>query len=255
MMTSADSRRTRDVMRQIQRLRETRGRRRAVSPETTGTGLSAPLIMRGDQYVPGSPVDWPSKKTICFLTRCHPARPNMQRVCFDSVKNQTCDDYQHFLLRGAMRESDEFSKGDGKFAIEHGLTKPWPIDAHYVMVLDDDNMLAYPDFVREFRELVQKENPDIVFFRAEIKGQGIYPWWNHTPTPGHIDWMCYAVRRELWEKHIKTIEAFRPPARAECNDSRLAAWCYQDTKAVIWFNRLVATTQRGPGRCRPETEF
>ena len=111
----------------------------------------APLIMKGAGYVPGLPIDWTTGKTICFLTRCHPQRPNMQKVCFDSVKNQTCDDYQHFLIQGPMRESDGQSRGDGKFAVEHGLTKPWPIDAHYVMVLDDDNMLVDMDFVKDLR--------------------------------------------------------------------------------------------------------
>lgn len=180
----------------------------------------------------------------------------MQKVCIDSVKNQTCDDWQHFLIQGAMRESDEQSKGtDGKFAIEHGLTKPWPIDAQYVMVLDDDNMLVYVDFVKEFKELIEKENPDLVLFHGEIKGCGIYPRWKLPPAPGHIDWMCYAVKREMWEKYIKVIESVRLTARMECNDSRFATLCYENTKAVVWFDRLVTTTQRGPGKMRPETEF
>jgi hypothetical protein len=179
----------------------------------------------------------------------------MQATCAASVAAQTIDDYQHLFLRGPMRESDAYSPGDGQFAIEHGLTKPWPIEGRYVMVLDDDNMIVYPDFVREFRDLVETDHPDMVLFHAEIKGQGIYPWWNHAPVPGHIDWMCYAVKRGLWQKHMKTINNVRLGARSECNDSRFASFCYQDTKAVIWWNKLVATTQRGPGRCRPETEF
>lgn len=195
-------------------------------------------------------------RTICFLTRCHPARPNMQQACFESVKAQTSNDYQHFLIWGPMRESDEDSPGDGKFAIEHGLTKPWPIDARYVMVLDDDNMLVYPDFVKEFKELVDKQNPDIVFIKAEIKGLGIYPWWNHAPAPGHIDWMCYAVKREMWTKYMAEIETVRPASKgSECNDSRFASLCYKSAKSIVWFDRLIASTQRGPGRCKPETEF
>jgi hypothetical protein len=178
----------------------------------------------------------------------------MQKACIDSVKAQTCDDWQHFLIQGAMRASDEQSRGDGTFAIEHGLTKPWPIDAHYVMVLDDDNMLAYPGFVQEFKGLVQAASPDIVFFKAEIKGSGTYPWWNHAPVAGHIDWFCFAVKQEMWKWGMKEIEA-HPNLRTNCNDFLFIDTCYRNTGAVIWFDRLVATTQRGPGRCRPETEF
>ncbi|MBE3040253.1 MAG: hypothetical protein IMZ62_15765, partial [Chloroflexi bacterium] len=111
-----------------------------------------PLIMKDAGYVPGSPVDLTTGKTICFLTRCHPQRPNMQKVCFDSVKSQTCDDYQHFLIEGAMRGAEPgYSYKTSGFAPEHGLTKPWPIDARYVMVLDDDNMLVDADFVKDFK--------------------------------------------------------------------------------------------------------
>ena len=196
-------------------------------------------------------------KTICFLTRCHPARPNMQGVCIDSIKNQTCDDWQQILIQGAMRESDEFSRGDGTFAIEHGLTKPWSIDARYVMVLDDDNMLVYVDFVKEFKELVEKENPDIVFFKGTIKGHGIYPpdrLWGKAPVGGCIDWFNFAIRREMWVKYIAEIEA-RPNALTKCNDDLLIGMCYQNAKIISWFDQLATTTQRGPGRSRPETAF
>jgi hypothetical protein len=202
--------------------------------------------------VPGLPVDWTTGKTICFLTRCHPQRPNMQKVCFDSVKNQTCDDYQHFLIQGAMRGADAYSsyKGSG-FATEYGLTKPWPIEGHYVMVLDDDNMLVDSEFIKDFKELAERENPDIVFFKAEIKGWGIYPSWAIPPVPGQIDWFCFAVKRDLWVKYIAEVNA-RPMAS---NDWLLIDKCYRNTKSVIWFNRMVASTQRGPGRSRPETAF
>ncbi len=196
-------------------------------------------------------------RTICFLTRCHPARPNMQKICFDSVKAQTCDDYQHFLIQGVMRESDNLSPGDGKFAIEHGLTKPWPIHAHYVMVLDDDNILTYRDFVKEFKALVQKENPYVVIFKGEIKGQGIYPpnnLWGKAPVSGCIDWFCFAIKLEMWKKYIKEIEV-HPNVGTKCNDALLIDMCYQNTRAITWFDRVVANTQKGPGRSRGETEF
>jgi len=181
----------------------------------------------------------------------------MQKVCFDSVKTQTCDDYQHFLIQGVMRESDKDSPGNGTFAIEHGLTKPWPIDARYVMVLDDDNMLAYLDFVKEFKALTEKQNPDIVFFKSQIKGWGIYPpnnLWGKAPVGGYIDWFCFAIKREMWEKYIKEIEA-HPNLLGNCNDALLIKICYRNAKSISWLDRLVATTQKAPGRGMGENEF
>jgi len=187
-------------------------------------------------------------KTICFLTRCHPARPNMQKICFDSVEAQTCDDYQHFLIQGSMRLD-----ADGGSAVEHGLKKPWPIDARYVMVLDDDNVLTYSGFVNEFKELTEKENPDIVIFRGDIKGMRIIPShsWGKRPTWCDIDWFCFALKREVWEKHIHTIDH----KTGNRNDYILISNCFQNTGSVIWFDRLVAETQGLPGRDRGEAEL
>ncbi len=177
-------------------------------------------------------------KTICFLTPCHPARPNMQKICFNSVKAQTCDDYQHFLLQGSMRENK-----DGTRAWEGGLKKPWPIDARYVMRLDDDNMLVYPDFVKEFKQLTQKENPDVVIFRGNIIGIGIMPShsWGKAPVHGNIDWFCYAIKLEMWNKYIQEMRH----ERGINNDYQLIRNCYRNTQSVSWMDRVVAKTQRG----------
>ena len=227
------------------------GRRRGHARASLSESTNYPLIMKGEGYVPGLPVDWTKGKTITFLTRCHPQRPNMQQVCINSIKSQACDDYQHFLIQGAMREADGYSAGNDGFAVEHGLTKPWPIEGRYVMVLDDDNMLVDPEFVNDFKALVERENPDIVFFKAEIKGWGIYPTWGRTPVAGQVDWFCYAVKRELWQKYI-SVASVRTRVS---NDFFFIQECYQNTKSVIWFNRLVASTQRRPGRHRGEAEF
>ena len=190
-----------------------------------------------------------SMKTICFLTRCHPARPNMQKICLDSVKAQTCDDYQHFLIQGAMREEE-----DGSLSMEAGLKKRWPIDARYVMVLDDDNVLVCQDFVKEFKELTQKENPDIVIFRGEIGGYGPCPpgvLWGRPPVHCGIDWFCYAVKREMWDKHSQVIGS-DPTIH---NDFLFIHTCFNDTKSVVWFDRIIAKTQRMPMKGRGENEI
>lgn len=187
-------------------------------------------------------------KTICFLTRCHPARPDMQKICFDSVKAQTCDDYQHFLIQGSMRED-----GNGNLAVECGLAKPWPIDAQYVMVLDDDNVLAYADFVKDFKELTQQGNPDMVISRGWIESYGICPpdaWWGRPPVHCGIDWFCYAVKWEMWNRHIRVIGS-NPAVH---NDYLFAHTCFEHKKSVIWFDRIIAKTQGLPSKGKGELE-
>ncbi len=40
-----------------------------------------------------------------------------------------------------------------------------PINARYVMTIDDDDMLIDPNFVIIFREIIDKSNPEIVFLK------------------------------------------------------------------------------------------
>ena len=173
------------------------------------------------------------------MTRCHPQRPNMQKVCFDSVKAQTCDDYQHFLLQGSMRMNE-----DGTRAWEAGLrVKRWPLDAKYVMVLDDDNVLIYPDFVKELKELAKKENPDVVIFKGNHTNAGIIPSinWGKAPVHCNIDWFNYAIKLDMWNKYIQELKH----ERGINNDYMLIRNCCRNTKSVVWMDRVVVKTQRG----------
>jgi len=108
-------------------------------------------------------------KTIAFITRVHPKRPGMLEVCIDSVKAQTSDDYIHIL-----HKDDKTKNGYGMFLANQSLAKVSSINARYVMALDDDDMLIDPNFVKTFKEIVNKDNPEIVFFKGNIIDRGIY---------------------------------------------------------------------------------
>lgn len=84
-------------------------------------------------------------KTIAFITRVHPKRQNMLKQCIESIKVQTSDDYIHILHR-----HDRTKNGYGLFSANHSLAKIATIDARYIMVLDDDDILIDPDFVEVF---------------------------------------------------------------------------------------------------------
>jgi hypothetical protein len=171
----------------------------------------------------------------------------MLKACIESVESQSCKDFQHILIR-----EDQGAKGYGILAAEAALKKPWPIQARYVMVLDDDNMLVDMDFVRIFKALVDKDNPDIVFFRSFIKSLGIMPSldrWRKPPECGFIDYFCYALRTEFRDKYINDVPV------AQNQDFLLIEKCYQNTTAVLWLDRFVARTQDLPARTRPQEDL
>ncbi|GAH84870.1 unnamed protein product, partial [marine sediment metagenome] len=90
-------------------------------------------------------------KSIAFVTRVHPRRPNMLKICIKSVKAQTSDDYIHILHR-----DDNTKEGYGVPNANRSLIKVNPINARYVMILDDDNMLIDPNFVEIFAKVTEK---------------------------------------------------------------------------------------------------
>ena len=184
-------------------------------------------------------------KAIAFITRVHPVRPTMLKICIDSIKIQTSDDYIHILSR-----DDKTVKGYGRFLANKSFAKVSPINARYVMVLDDDNMLIDPNFVIIFREVIAKNNPEIVFFKAIISNF-IYPWpgyWKKAPVRSRIGSPCFAVRLDIWKKYI---HEFGTPI---CGDFNFISACYKNTKKHIWLDRIVAKTQRKAGMGKGEHE-
>ena len=181
---------------------------------------------------------------ICFVTRCHPNRPKMRKICITSVASQSCEDYNHLLYH-----NDPTAKGYGINKADLSMRDAGPLNGEYIMVLDDDDKLVDTEFVKDFRTAVNKfklsglATPDIVIFKGIIGGHGVLPsaaMWKRHPAVGHIGSFCFAVKREIWDEYIK----FWGIA---CGDGVFIAKCCASTGSVLWLDRLVATTQRISG--------
>ena len=180
-------------------------------------------------------------KSIAFITRVHPQRGQMRRLCIQSVKAQINSDYIHILNR-----NDKSTKGYGTHQANKSFAKIKNIDAKYVMVLDDDDYLMDDCFVDFFSNLIKNKNPEIVFFKGFVVGRGIYPRpeiWEKAPVYGSIASFCFAVRLDVWKRNI---HAFGN--RRLGGDYCFIASCYKNTTNHLWADRLVASTQKGPGR-------
>jgi len=183
-------------------------------------------------------------KTIAFITRVHPKRPEMLKVCIDSVKAQTDDDYIHLLHRDDNTES-----GHGLHLANQSFVNVPPINAQYVMVLDDDDMLIDPDFVKLFKGIVEKHKPEIVFFKGKIGGRGTYPkeqCWGKRPRRKYMAGFCFAVRLDVWKKYIYKW------GNKRCGDFFFISACYENTKEHFWFDHIVSMTQKRAGHGRGE---
>jgi len=169
----------------------------------------------------------------------------MLNLCIKSVKAQICNDYTHILSR-----DDKSTKGYGTHQANKSFAKIKNINAKYVMVLDDDDMLIDDCFVHFFSKLIKNKNPEIVFFKGLVDGRGFYPrpeTRKKAPVYGSIASFCFAVRLDVWKKNI---HAFGD--RRFGGDYCFIAACYKGTTEHLWIDRLVAKTQRGPGRGKGE---
>jgi len=185
-------------------------------------------------------------KTIAFVTRIHPKRPRMLQICVDSIKAQTSNDYIHILHR-----DDETKNGYGLFLANQSFTKVSPIDAQYVMVLDDDDMLVDLNFVKRFRKIVKKYNPEIVFFKGKIVGKKTLPkkqHWDGKPRRSWIASFCFAVKLDVWKKYIHLW------GEKKCGDYYFISACYKGTKNHFWFDRSIARTQKRAGHSKGEDD-
>jgi len=165
----------------------------------------------------------------------------MLKLCIQSVKAQINDDYIHILNR-----DDKSIKGYGTYLANKSFAKIKPIDAKYVMVLDDDDMLIDNCFVDYFSNLIKDNNPEIVFFKGSVENRGTYPrpeTWGKAPVYGSIASFCFVMRLDVWKRNI---HAFGN--RRFGGDYCFIASCYKNTTNHLWIDRLVARTQKGPGR-------
>ena len=186
-------------------------------------------------------------KTIAFITRVHPKRPGMLQICVDSVKRQTDDDYIHILHR-----DDGTENGYGIILANRSLTSVSPIDARYVMILDDDDMLIDSDFVKIFKGIASKGNPEIVFFKGLVIDKGFYPTeqtWGRSPLRNNIASFCFAIRLDIWKEYIHKFDDMRTGG-----DVFFISKCYAKTKDHIWLDRIVVRTQKKAGKGKGEHE-
>ncbi len=185
-------------------------------------------------------------KTIAFITRVHPKRPNMLKVCVDSIESQTSDDYLHILLR-----DDKTKNGYGLLLANRSFTKVPSFKARYVMTLDDDDMLIDSNFVEMFRGIVKKQKPEIVFFKGKIDNRGTYPKeqsWGERPRRRFIAGFCFAVKLSTWKKHVHKW------GNKRCGDYFFISACYENTKKHLWVDRIISKTQKQAGRGLGEHE-
>lgn len=182
----------------------------------------------------------PDNPFLSVITRCY-RRPTMLAVNQESLAWQTDQDYEQILIVDV--------EGRGIHWANQSLATVDPA-GDYVLILDDDDMLSEPTAIEVLKEAV-RDDPEMVFFRAEHDWLGVLPsrfvWEAQRPIKGQVGSCDFITRRDVWERHI---EAFGAP---KCGDYEFLKAIWQAGKPdTVWIDDVLASVQRiGHGRPEP----
>lgn len=172
---------------------------------------------------------------LTILTRVHPARSKCLERNIESIKSQTDGDVQHILLHPTIEENDVIKVG----SLIHGAMNL--IDGRYVLLLDDDDILAKPEFVEKLKTVVGADEAEMVIFRGTL-GHEICPkdgyWKSRKIIIGEISGSCVVVRKDLFDK--TSHEWMRPVYESDFYYIKAA---FDLSKNTVWWDYVGYETQ------------
>lgn len=132
---------------------------------------------------------------LSIVTRTH-KRPFALSQCVASVQAQADRDFEHVILEDTI--------GVG-VAESHRLFLDAKPRGYYVMILDDDDLMAGPSVVSDLHAVANEYHPDVIVFKMNNAELGILPdafVWQQRPAVRHISGQNVAVRRHIWKACI-----------------------------------------------------
>ena len=141
---------------------------------------------------------------LSIVTRCY-KRPTLLARNISSVQQQRDQDLEHIFI------IDEIGIGVGA-ANQSLALNAHLINGEWVLILDDDDILVYDNYVHNLKVIVERYKADVVISKMRWHLGVEKPekrWWKRPPVDGHIGSPCFAVRREVWLKHIHTFGTLR----------------------------------------------
>jgi len=131
---------------------------------------------------------------LSVVTRTHPKPVDYLALNQASLRGQQDPDYEQIVIR------DEVGMGlawaNRQFWVHREKTQ-----GEYVIMLDDDNVLATPHAITVLKA-VTWDAPAAVMFKADVGPHGVLPsaqsWQERRSIPFQIDGHCVIVRADVW---------------------------------------------------------
>jgi hypothetical protein len=127
------------------------------------------------------------------LTRTFGGRPNLMRRCRESLEALTDSDWAQTLIRDDAQRGVAWA--------ERNLSTV-TVTGEWAWVLDDDDVCACPDLVRELKRVVAADCPDVIVVQVQNVEFGLLPRpWPGRPVLANICSETVVTRREIWNQY------------------------------------------------------
>ena len=183
---------------------------------------------------------------LTFVLRCTRRSFGLQRS-LSTLRKQTDNDYQILCL------IDEKGRGI-RWANKNLCYTNQYVKGKYVYLSEDDDEFQHIDFIKDLKDIVFLNSPDVIFVRSYIGcnnqceeiERNIYPLektWEKEPQPACIGTPCFVVTNEIYQKYIKHYNKVRGA------DINFISHIY-NTKGlkIYWWNKIVNKSYRMDNR-------
>ena len=182
---------------------------------------------------------------LSIVTRCY-KRPETLKINIMSVARQTYDNWEQVFI------VDE--EGVGLLLANQSLfLNRHRVKGDYVLILDDDDCLAYNEFVTDLKDIALDWGPDIIMIKMDqiLRTLPTPQVWEKRPIFGQIGSCCFVVRRDIWQEYI---ELFGQPNGGDfAFISALFARAESKGFDIYWFDKVCTKIQRvGYGKSAEE---
>jgi hypothetical protein len=170
---------------------------------------------------------------LTVVTRHMPARAALLEANVASLACQSDTDYEQLII------TDHEGRGTGwaNTNLRNYADAP---SGQYVLVLDDDDLLACPDAIAQLRQAA-RSRPGVIMARMNHGLLGVLPdaaHWVKEPVRGRIGVSAAICRRDVWQGAAQQF--------ANCYDGDfpfiLAA--YYSGRGVVWLDRVLTRVQQ-----------
>lgn len=165
---------------------------------------------------------------MTFVTRCC-NRPGPLKRNRDSVSNQSDKDYDHVFITDNIGRG--ISWANQQFYVNRHL-----VTGDFVYLLDDDDYLVYPDFIKSIKQIVSSQSPDVIMVKMQTEAH-IFPKddvWRKRIIMGSIGTSCFCVSNKVYQLHIKAF------GRTSCGDYHFIKEVFNSGYKIYWLDKIIS---------------